>query len=218
MISFQLSSVHIFFFVVTCSFQLLYQLTTLSYVICLSSSAAFQFSSYGGLEANLDATRVPESPFCFTLHGLISNHWLSASQAPSPFMHKHGLVTSTLLGSTSKQREEPSADLLAICDFEFDVTSQLESGAVQTIPSFAGLPEAEACKQKYVPFTVKNFCGVYAHGSDWLQGPSLNGSVRDLRMTQVPDVGWKISNDDRRTLRTCPAFCLIQDSMSMLNR
>lgn len=62
-----------------------------------------------------------------------------------------------------------------------------------------------------MPFTVRNFCGVYSHASDSLHGPSVSGAVRVVRNTHLPVDGWKITLDGRLAVRSVPVVVTGQD-------
>lgn len=106
--------------------------------------------------------------------------------------HLQVFVTMILLESTSRQTASPLLVFDEMCNLESEMVSHLELDSLQIIPSCAGFPTSSACRQKYVPFTVKVFCGVYFQASDSEQGPNFNGSRSDFLRTQSPVSGWKI--------------------------
>ena len=124
----------------------------------------------------------------------ILNHWLAGSHLLSLLKHWQVFVTMVLLESTSRQTSEPLLVVDEICNFESDIISHFELESVHVLPSLAGFTTSSACRQKYVPLTVKIFCDVYVQASASDQGPkpNVNGSSSDFLRTQRPVNGWKI--------------------------
>lgn len=120
------------------------------------------------------------------------NHWLPGSHMFSLLKHLQVFVTMTLLESTSRQTTSPLLVFDEMCNLESEMISHFELDSVQIIPSCAGFPTSSACRQKYVPFTVKVFCGVYFQASASEHGPNFNGSRSDFLRTQRPVNGWKM--------------------------
>lgn len=90
---------------------------------------------------------------------IILNHWLPGSHVFPLLKHLQVFVTIILVsGSTSKQTIVPLSSWDERCIFESEICSHFEVLSLQNMLSFAGFPNASACKQKYVPFTVSVFC------------------------------------------------------------
>lgn len=83
------------------------------------------------------------------------NHCLPGSHVLSLLKQLQVFVTMMLSESISRQTAVPLATLDEKCILESEMAVHIELESMHIIPSFAGLPNSSACKQKYVPFTDK---------------------------------------------------------------
>lgn len=90
----------------------------------------------------------------------ILNHWLPGSHVFPLLKHLQVFVTIILVSGLISKQTAPLLSWDERCIFESEIWSHFEVLSLQNMLSFAGFPNASACKQKYVPFTVSVFCCV----------------------------------------------------------